>query len=43
VIKFFDDLVADLKAEQINDDNKKEYYAAEFDVSDDKKKMLDGQ
>merc|ERR1719360_180465 len=41
VIKMIDDLVAELKAEQINDDNKKEYCAAEFDVSDDKKKVLE--
>jgi len=35
-----DDLVAELKQDQINDDSKKEYCAAEFDMADDKKKVL---
>lgn len=38
VIKMIDDLVAELKQDQINDDSKKEYCAAEFDQADDKKK-----
>merc|ERR1739845_68948 len=41
VIKMIDDLVKELKAEQVNDDNKKEYCAAEFDQADDKKKVLE--
>merc|ERR1719276_681116 len=41
VIKMIDDLVAELKEEQLHDDQKKEYCAAEFDVSDDKKKVLE--
>jgi len=40
VIKMIDDLVAELKQDQINDDAKKEYCAAEFDQADDKKKVL---
>jgi len=41
VIKMIDDLVAELKQDQINDENKKEYCAAEFDQADDKKKVLE--
>jgi len=41
VIKMIDDLVAELKQDQINDDSKKEYCAAEFDQADDKKKVLE--
>jgi len=41
VIKMIDDLVAELKQDQINDDSKKEYCAAEFDAADDKKKVLE--
>lgn len=41
VIKLIDDLVAELKQDQINDDNKKEYCAVQFDLSDDKKKGLE--
>merc|ERR1719343_1200072 len=41
VIKMIDDLVKELKAEQVNDDGKKEYCAAEFDQADDKKKVLE--
>jgi len=40
VIKMIDDLVAELKKDQVNDDAKKEYCAAEFDLADDKKKVL---
>ena len=36
VIKLIDDLVAELKQDQINDDNKKEYCAVQFCFSDDK-------
>merc|ERR1719420_2239819 len=41
VIKMIDDLVAELKQDQIDDDSKKEYCAAEFDQADDKKKVLE--
>lgn len=40
VVKLIDDLVAELKQDQINDDSKKEYCAAQFDIADDKKKSL---
>lgn len=40
ILKMVDDLVAELKQDQINDDSKKEYCAAEFDMADDKKKVL---
>merc|ERR1711972_699772 len=39
--KMIDDMVATLKQEQIDDDNKKQYCAAQFDESDDKKKGLE--
>merc|ERR1719158_1326035 len=41
VIAMIDDLVAELKVEQTDDDNKKEYCAKQFDESDDKKKSLE--
>merc|ERR1719263_489670 len=41
VIGMIDDLVAELKQEQLDDDNKKEYCDAQFDLSDDKKKALE--
>jgi chromosome segregation ATPase len=41
VIKMIDDLVAELKQDQINDDSKKEYCEVEFDTADDKKKVLE--
>merc|ERR1719263_1277580 len=41
VIGMIDDLVAELKVEQTDDDNKKEYCAKQFDESDDKKKSLE--
>merc|ERR1719473_436815 len=36
-----DEMVATLKTEQADDDNKKEYCAKEFDLADDKKKSLE--
>jgi len=41
VITMIDDMVATLKKEQTDDENKKEYCAVEFDTSDDKKKSLE--
>jgi len=41
VIAMIDGMVATLKTEQADDDSKKEYCAAEFDKSDDKKKALE--
>jgi len=41
VIKMIDDLVVELKKDQVDDNAKKEYCAAEFDSSDDKKKVLE--
>merc|ERR1712113_240545 len=41
VIAMIDDMVATLKKEQVDDDKKKEYCAAQFDQSDDKKKSLE--
>jgi septal ring factor EnvC (AmiA/AmiB activator) len=41
VVKMIDDLIAELKKDQVDDDAKKEYCAAEFDKSDDKKKVLE--
>merc|ERR1719361_1208409 len=41
VIKMIDDLVAELKKDQADDDAKKEYCGVEFDTSDDKKKVLE--
>merc|ERR1719277_2558084 len=41
VIALIDELVATLKKEQADDDHKKEYCAAQFDESDDKKKSLE--
>ena len=37
-----DDLVAELKQDQVNDDSKKEYCEEQFDLSDAKKKLEDG-
>jgi len=39
VIKMIDDLVAELKKEQQDDDNKKQYCDEQFDLADDKKKV----
>merc|ERR1740117_927398 len=41
VIKMIDDLVVELKKEQEDDENKKEYCEEQFDLSDDKKKLLE--
>merc|ERR1719253_2074979 len=41
VIKMVDDLIALLKTEQSDDDNKKEYCHIQFDALDDKKKGLE--
>merc|ERR550537_1203271 len=41
VISMIDEMVSTLKTEQADDDSKKEYCAAEFDSSDDKKKSLE--
>merc|ERR1712079_922264 len=41
VIKMIDDMVANLKTEQADDEAKKEYCDKEFDTSDDKKKELE--
>jgi len=41
VIQMIDEMVVTLKKEQADDDNKKEYCAAELDTSDDKKKELE--
>merc|ERR1719424_981486 len=41
VIGMIDEMVATLKTEQTDDNNKKEYCAQQFDLSDDKKKSLE--
>merc|ERR1712050_307851 len=41
VIQMIDNMVGILKSEQDDDDHKKEYCAAQFDTSDDKKKALE--
>merc|ERR1712085_113471 len=41
IVKLIDNLVATLKKEQVDDDNKKEYCDSAFDSSDDKKKGLE--
>jgi chromosome segregation ATPase len=41
VIGMIDTMVASLKEEQLDDDNKKEYCMTQFDVSDDSKKALE--
>jgi septal ring factor EnvC (AmiA/AmiB activator) len=41
IVKMIDDMVALLKEEQVDDENKKEYCAAQFDKADDKKKALE--
>merc|ERR1712079_671226 len=43
VIKMIDDMVANLKTEQADDEAKKEYCDKEFDTSDDKKKELESK
>jgi len=42
VIKMIDAMVATLKTEQLDDDKKKEYCAAQFDSTEDKMKVLKG-
>merc|ERR1719375_7949 len=41
VVKMIDEMVATLKAEQQDDDDKKEYCETQFDLADDKKKSLE--
>jgi hypothetical protein len=41
VLKMIDEMVAMLKEEQADDDNKKAYCLTEFDLTDDKKKSLE--
>jgi hypothetical protein len=41
VIKMIDTMVANLKQEQLDDDHKKEYCAAQLDMTDDSKKALE--
>jgi len=41
VIGMITEMISTLKTEQVDDDNKKEYCAAQFDESDDKKKGLE--
>jgi len=41
VLTMIDEMVANLKKEQIDDSNKKEYCAKQFDLSEDKKKELE--
>merc|ERR1719181_2439597 len=41
VIKMIDEMMATLAQEQKDDDSKRDYCAAEFDSSDDKKKSLE--
>jgi septal ring factor EnvC (AmiA/AmiB activator) len=41
VIKMIDDLIKELKTDQVNDDAKKEYCNTELDQADDKKKVLE--
>jgi septal ring factor EnvC (AmiA/AmiB activator) len=41
VIGMIDEMVATLKTEQADDENKKQYCAKEFDLADDKKKSLE--
>jgi len=42
VIALIDNLTAELKKEQVDDESKKEYCAAQFDQSEDKKKATEG-
>jgi chromosome segregation ATPase len=41
VLKMIDDLIKELKQDQVNDDGKKEYCNTELDAADDKKKVLE--
>merc|ERR1719410_3107598 len=40
IVKLIDGLVATLKTEQQDDEHKREYCEAQFDLSDDKRKVL---
>merc|ERR1719215_2442917 len=42
VIKLIDDLTAEFKKEQVDDESKKEYCEAQFDQAEDKKKAAEG-
>jgi len=42
IIKLIDDLSAELKKEQVDDESKMEYCEAQFDQADDKKKATEG-
>merc|ERR1719428_1268062 len=41
VIGMIDEMIGTLKEEQLGDDHKKEYCAAQFDLADDEKKGLE--
>merc|ERR1719287_251261 len=41
VVKMIDNMIAELKTEQTDDEHKQEYCEAQFDVSDDKKKGIE--
>jgi len=41
VIKLIDSLVGELKTEQVDDENKKEYCLSQFDLTEDKKKSVE--
>merc|ERR1719223_943042 len=41
VIKLIDSLVGELKTEQVDDENKKEYCLSQFDLTEDKKKAVE--
>jgi chromosome segregation ATPase len=41
VIMMIDEMVANLKTEQVDDENKKEYCTVQFDETDDQKKVLE--
>jgi len=41
IIKLIDSLVGELKTEQIDDENKKEYCESQFDLTEDKKKAVE--
>jgi len=42
IIKLIDDLTAELKKEQVDDESKKEYCVVQFDQAEDKKKAAEG-
>ena len=41
IIKIIDDMIANLKEEQADDDGKKEFCTAQLDAADDKKESLE--